>query len=314
MGNSRSTPQDWATASSTFATQSQQQIFTTTASNVADTGLLPTRFTVRESRDSTSNPNSTPIIIACDTTGSLGHLATELVRKGMATLFTEILNRRPVSDPHLLAMGIGDVKSDRAPVQATQFESSVVILDQLPKVYIEGNGGGDGCESYPAAWYFAAFRTSTDCTEVRGDKGFLFTIGDEMPDRVLKAAHIKQFFGDAAERDITAQELLDAASRSYHVFHLMVEQTSTFKYNATNTRAAWRELLGERAISLTDSSKMAEVIVSILEVITGNKTAGDVSKTWSGDTAVVVSQAIGQLTQGSGSVTTSSAGSVVRFD
>ena len=77
----------------------------------------------------------------------------------------EILARKPVSDPHILCMGIGDVLCDQAPLQVTQFEADIRIAEQLEKLWLEKGGGGNSCESYNLPWYFAAMHTAIDCFE-----------------------------------------------------------------------------------------------------------------------------------------------------
>src|ERR1700750_3317689 len=66
--------------------------------------LDPNGVKVRESRDSADNPKSTPITVALDVTGSMGQLADVIARKGLGTLFQGILDRKPVTDPHLMFM------------------------------------------------------------------------------------------------------------------------------------------------------------------------------------------------------------------
>ena len=62
----------------------------------------PRKIQLRESRDSTDNPHSTPIILALDVTGSMGMIADKLAREGLGTLVEQILARKPVSDPHIM--------------------------------------------------------------------------------------------------------------------------------------------------------------------------------------------------------------------
>jgi hypothetical protein len=58
--------------------------------------------------------------------------------------------------------------------------------------------------------------------------------------------------------------------------------------------ARWTDLLGENVLRLSDHTKLAEVIVSAIEVIQG-RDVGSVAKSWSGSTAVVVSHALRNL-------------------
>src|SRR5437764_374731 len=102
--------------------------------------LDPTQFRIRESRSSTINPKPTPVIVALDVTGSMGRVV-EAMRKGLGLLFEQIIERRPVTDPHVLAMAVGDFECDGAPVQATQFEADpVTIGKQIEDLYLERGG------------------------------------------------------------------------------------------------------------------------------------------------------------------------------
>ena len=267
--------------------QARQQIFT--QSGLHD-DLNPLKIAVRESVDSAANPNSTPIILAVDETGSMGVLAEVIIKKGLGTIMEEIYERKPVTDPHILCMGIGDAFSDRAPIQVTQFEASIVLADQVKNIYLEGNGGGNGGESYLLAHYFAAFKTKCDAQVKRKRKGYLFTIGDEAPHPKLTRDQVKTFIGDDVEADLSAKDLLGVLSPNWEVFHLIVKPS----YPEAVTK--WVELLGERAIQVADHEKLAEVIVSTMQVIEGHD-ADKVIKSWSGDTSLVVQKAVGGLTK-----------------
>lgn len=262
--------------------------------------LDPKGVAIRESRDSEFNPESNAIIVAVDVTGSMGMLADTIARKGLGTLFEEILSRKPVSDPHLMFMAIGDVACDSAPLQASQFEADDKIIGQLTDIYIEHGGGGNLTESYNLPWYFAAFHTSIDCMEKRGKKGYLFTLGDEEAPTPLSEADIEKVLGYKPQQVLSNEELLELVGRSYHVFHLMVEEGSHMRGGRTpQVKSTWANLLGQRAILLSDYTKLSEVIVSLVEVTEG-RDAADVAASWSGDTSLVVGKAVQDLTTASG--------------
>jgi hypothetical protein len=228
--------------------------------------LDPLGMKIRESRDSPDNPQSTAIIVALDVTGSMGMLADTIARQGLGVLFNRLYDERPIADPHVMFMGVGDAHSDQAPLQVSQFEADNRIVEQLTQLWLEHGGGGNNSESYHLPWYFAAQHTSIDCFEKRGKKGYLFTVGDEQTPGKLLASQIRQFVGDRVERDLTPAELLAMARESYHVFHIIIEEGSYARSQLPQVRKAWRDLMGENALSLKDHTKLAEGIVSIIEM------------------------------------------------
>ena len=287
MGYSRWNAADYSTYSSTVATKSTAQIFT---SNRIDESLDPKHITVRESRDSAQNPTATPIIIASDVTGSMGMISDHIVRSGLGTLVGEIINRQPVQDPQICCMAIGDIFYDRAPLQVTQFEPDVGITSQLEKMFLEGGGGGNRSESYQLPWYFATFHTATDHNELRGEKGYLFTIGDEEVPPTLEAAQLARI-GITAQKDYTTEELYEMVSEKYHTFHIIVEQGNHMHYRPTQVRESWKALMGDHAIQLSDYTKLSEVVVSVIQINEGADRHA-VINSWDAATQPVVAHAV----------------------
>lgn len=284
MGTSRWSPEDWDVYADRVKDTASADLF---RSKKLHDDLNPKNIVVRESCDSALNPLSTPIIVAVDETGSMGMLAETLIRNGLGILIEEIYARKPVTDPHVMCMAFGDAWTDFAPLQVTQFECDIRLADQLSKFYIEGNGGGNNFESYNLPWYFAATRTKCDAFLKRNKKGYLFTVGDEPPAPKLLAEHVKRIFGGGLQRDISTRDLLTMASKTWNIFHIIIEEGSFYRSSPDKTRRAWRDLLGEGAITLEDHTKLAELIVSILEVQEGNDLAS-VAESWQGSTALTI--------------------------
>ena len=236
-------------------------------SNQINEALDPNGVMLRESCDSDDNPESNAIIIGLDVTGSMGSIAHEIAKEGLGTLIEGILERKPVVDPHILIAAIGDVMCDNSPLQISQFEADERIIQQLTDIYVEGGGGGNNTESYDLPWYFAGTRTAIDCFTKRNQKGYLFTVGDEMPPAGLKAKDIKRVFGTDDQKDYTAAELLALAEEKYHVFHLIVEEGSYCRGSQrSRVIASWRQLMGSRAIPLLNYKHMSEVILACIEI------------------------------------------------
>jgi len=195
-----------------------------------------------------------------------------------------------------MLMGVGDVRvGDKAPLQVTQFEADIRIAEQLQKIYLEGGGGGNSFESYHLPWYFAATHTSIDCFEKRGKKGYLFTIGDECAPDNLRPDEIEKVVGDKVQSTLSAQELLDMASRTYEVYHIIIKQGSYARHSLDKVLNSWNDLLGQRAISLEDHQYLGEIITSIIQMNEGENKESIISS-WDGKTKDVVSVAVNGLT------------------
>lgn len=289
MGMGRFSTADWADYNARHVNgRSRSEVFGATG---MDPRFDPAKFGYRESRDSDFNPLSTPIILAADVTGSMGMIAHELMRNGLVTLTSEIYDRRPVTDPHIMVAAIGDATCDRAPLQATQFEADISLASQIRGLWLEGGGGGNDGESYSAAHLLAALKTTTDAFEKRGRKGYLFTIGDEPILNGLSGRDITRIFGTEGPRQgLDARQCLELAQRYYDVFHIVIrEGYASMRMN--KVLETWEPLLPGRTFVLEDYRRLAELVVSIIEINEGSD-ADDVAASWGGDAGNVVAKAV----------------------
>jgi hypothetical protein len=266
MGGGTFDPGKYRAFASATVGKSTDEIYTSRGMNKL---LDPKGVKIRESRDSVDNPKSTPLIVGIDVTGSMGMIADALARKALGTLFTGVLDRKPISDPHVMFMAIGDANCDRAPLQVSQFEADNRVVEQLAQIYLEGGGGGNNFESYNLPWYFAAFHTVHDSMEKRGKRGYLFTVGDEEVPAALTKEQIKKFIGDDVQTNFETRDLLEAAQRSYDVYHIIIEEGSHASAYLNRTVDGWTNLLGQHVIRLADHTKLSETIVSCIEVAEG---------------------------------------------
>ena len=290
MGMGRFNTADWANYNARHVDgRSRDEVF---GARGMDPRFDPARFAVRESRDSDFNPLSTPIILATDVTGSMGMIAHELMRNGLVTLTSEIYDRRPVTDPHILVAAVGDAFTDNAPLQATQFEADISLASQIRSLWLEGNGGGNDGESYSAAHLFAAWKTASDAFDKRRRKGYLFTIGDEPIHDGLSGGQIANIFGTEERRGLTARQCLDLAQQRYDVFHIVIREgyAST---QMSRVLGSWEALLPGRTYVLEDYRRIAELVVSIIEINEGGN-AEDVASSWDTGAQSVVAKAIGR--------------------
>jgi hypothetical protein len=239
-----------------YHTKSKDDIFVQNKKREIHESMEPSKALLREARDSEVHPQSLPIIVGLDVTGSMGHIPHHLVKDGLPNM-VETMVQKGVKSPAILFLGIGDHETDSAPLQVGQFESGDEELDLwLTRTWLEGRGGANSGESYLLAWYFASKHTAIDSLEKRGQKGFLFTIGDEPCLDTLPTRAIEEIMGTGSQVNYSAKDLLEAAKEKYHVFHLHIMEGSNGNYSL----GYWEKLLGQHCIQVDDHTEVGKVI------------------------------------------------------
>lgn len=245
----------------TVTTDTMHTVFEQVAKRKIHESMDPKTIKIREARDSSTHPNTIPIIFCLDLTGSMRSIPVHLIKEGLPKLMSNLM-QKGIADPALLFMGIGDHECDQAPLQVGQFESGDLELDTwLTRTWPEGGGGGNAGESYLLAWYFAANHTVTDAWEKRGEKGFLFTVGDEptlksLPKNVLKSLMEES----SAQSSLDYKDLLKAAQEKYNVYHLHVLEGSA----GERSLKSWQDLLGQNCIAVENHEDIANIMVDIV--------------------------------------------------
>ena len=242
-------------------------------SNSVSEKFNPRNINMRESRDSEDSPESTPIIIAFDDTASMGYLATEIAQNSLNKTVTEIYEKNPVTNPHVMCAAYGNA-GDLGPLQVTQFEADIRIVEQLLDLWIVLCGRGDSGD--PLIWYFAAKHTSIDSWEKRGKKGFLFTIGDDTIKSPINRFDVAEIFGDEdCRKDLSPVDALEMAKEKYHVFHIVTQPLNAKVY------PTWRKLLPD-STALVDNQNIGNlymVIISLMQMVNG-KAKEEVINQW----------------------------------
>lgn len=213
---------------------------------------------MREARDSTDHPNSVPIAVFFDVTGSMASYPRALQDK-LPDLLAHLLNRIP--DPQILMGAIGDANGDRAPLQVAQFESDNRIDEQLRNTYLEGRGGGGptsegGHESYELAFYFLARHTDHDALNLRGRKGYAFIIGDEMGYDKVNPDQVLEYVGAGTQDDLSMRDVVVETQDKYEVYFVAINNA----YRPKNEQY-WKGLVGDdHYLTLDDPNEIVQII------------------------------------------------------
>lgn len=247
---------------------SNQEIFKSTH---LDKALDPYEVT-RECCDSEEHPNTLPVILALDVTGSMGQAAVKVAQK-LNAIMTNLYEDKSLGDIEFCIMGIGDLACDNTPIQISQFESDIRIAEQLDKVYFEFGGGGNTYESYTAAWYMGSRHCDLDCWK-RGKKGIIITLGDECPNPYLPASALKRATGDNLQGDIETPTLYEEVKDKFEIYHISVDDSeSSYSYHKRwGLDEKWTDLLGDNY----KISTMENLGKTITDIITNNTESNSV--------------------------------------
>ena len=274
MGNARWSDADYTSyaKSTNYRSASRDEVF----SHRIDEKLDPRNVKVgkgdrvglqlRESIISDANPDPTPIILGLDVTGSMRDVVEQIAKDELPKMMTEIHARSVVSDPHVMFMGLDDVHCQgHGALQVSYFEPDLKIIEQLRKLWLVGNGGGNGSESYDLAWYFAGRYTYLENFEKTGKPGFLFTFGDEpFPVETNSVRELQTIFGPGEYEPTSPLACLKMAQHKFQVFHVSIEKGG---YDLSG----WDKHLGNNHLRLParDVSHLAEVVLATMQIAGG---------------------------------------------
>jgi hypothetical protein len=242
----------------------------------------PAKVSLRHSKSGPFNEfkDVTTVLIGLDVTGSMGKIPKSLLAGKLGSLMDDLLAvfNRPTENLQISFAGLGDAKTDNAPLQVTHFESDNRFVQQLQKLWLESGGGGNGAENYNLLWWYAGNKTELSYVEKENRKGILITIGDDNVHPSLTASEIRSFLEPNYEGgDVSNSVMLEAARKQYDVYHITITDGSSYaqdnsKRGATKSaqqKAAeakqWTDLLGKDNVVLTTSDKVAETIAEIVK-------------------------------------------------
>ena len=275
MGNSRWSDDDYRSYAKTtnYRSAPREQVFSHKVGEKLDPRNVKVGkgervgLQLRESVISDSNPDPTPIILGLDVTGSMGAVAEQIAKDELPKLMTQIHATGAVSDPHVMFMGIDDVFAQgHGALQVSYFEPDLRIVEQLRQMWLVGNGGGNGSESYDLAWYFAGRYTYSESYEKSGKKGFLFTFGDEpAPFQTVGKGQLETIFGPGQYENTAPEASLKMAQQKYNVFHIVVEHG----YSGRELKESWTRMLGTNVLFLRNTQNLTEVVLATLRIANG---------------------------------------------
>lgn len=262
MGSGSYSYSDAVTRSRSYAKQSIEKTF---SKRNIDSEMNPININYREACDSEEHPESFPIIIALDETGSMGEVPKYLIDNTLPDCMKNIM-KAGIDNPQICFMAFGDVEAcyEEAPLQVGQFESSDELMEKwLRKIYLEGKGLGNNGEDPHMCWYFAANHIKTDAWDKRGVKGCLITISDEPIHRMLSKNAILHYIGDECHEDLATSSIYKAVSEKWDVYHIHIEHGG-YGYGVKSwIIPSWSPYIGDNLI-ISDKEHVGDSIARIV--------------------------------------------------
>lgn len=243
---------------------------------------------VIESRDNPEHPNSIPILLGLDQTGSMGSVP-RVIQTKLKEVFSLLNLRGYVEDPQISIAAYGDTYADpiRTTVQISAFESDNRIDENLDNLLLYGNGGSNNGETMSGIWYMMS-KVESDAWEKRGKKGYAFFVADEISFD-LTPEQVKGFCGDAQPTaPLTVKELAASLQETWEVFILLINNRV-----AKNQRSEkfYSDLFGiDHVLVVEDPDVIAETITLTIGVNEGtidlDEGEDDLRKTGANEVAI----------------------------
>jgi len=215
---------------------------------------------IRECLDSAEHPNTVPVVVCFDETGSMGDGPRLLVDKLHA--LKGITLRAGLPDVQLLFGAYGDAQNDEAaPCQIGQFESGLEMEEWLNNLYLEHQGGGNNGETAGLFLYYMANFTRLDSLEKRGKKGYLFITGDEVSLPYVTKQEIKRYIDEDVQDDIPVAQVIADALKSFDIYMLLVNNSSA---KHQGSQAFWTKHLGADNVIVMESLEHVSEMISMI--------------------------------------------------
>ena len=221
---------------------------------------------IRESLDVPGKAPATPILVFLDVTGSMSSFPGQVISE-LHKLGKMVAEKGVVTDPQFCFAAIGDAYSDRVAIQVGEFEADDELAEKhLANIYLEGGGGGTSQESYDLALYFAAHQTRTSA-ETRGEKGFMFIIGDEGFYPAVKAEQVQHLLGGDLQSDVPTKQVIREAMEKWHVF--LIRPDGVGHYGNHTIQAQWEDALEPQHVMSASLDNILALISGTISIVSG---------------------------------------------
>ncbi len=197
--------------------------------------------------------SKSPVVIACDVTGSMGEWPAVIFSK---LPYLELEGKEYLGKTMEISFAaVGDVYSDKYPLQTRPFTSGTDLKTRLEELVIEGNGGGQTCESYDlCALYYAR---KVEMQKATRNPIFIF-IGDEGLYDFVDKDHAERYTNISLEKRLSSKQVMEELKKKYSVYVVRKPyDNSGDQMSSTDRRiqSQWEEYLGADHVTILPSAE-----------------------------------------------------------
>lgn len=212
---------------------------------------------------SLSTKSKSPLVIACDVTGSMGDWPATIFSK---LPYLELEGKEYLGETMEISFAaIGDVYSDDYPLQVRKFTKGTDLKKQLKQLVIEGNGGGQQKESYDLCALYYARKVEMP----NANRPIFVFIGDEGLYDFVDKRSAENWAGVKLEGRTSSATAIEELKKKYEVYCIRkpydVGRGDTMSAADKVIQAQWESLLGADHVSiLPEAGRVVDVVFGIL--------------------------------------------------
>lgn len=207
-----------------------------------------------------------PIAMFFDVTGSMGNFPKTYLDKVKMFNGQLILNGY-TKKPGISCAAIGDAISDQAPLQVCDFVSGDDLLDWFRRLWLEGEGGPYGMESYELMFWYYMYHVTFIGNKI---KPIIVAVVDEQFYPTIKRSLVWKYIGkDQMLEEVNTIEFFQEVRKKFDVHIIIKKHFRT----SDKTIALWKEAFGARAVSVfTVERAFTDIALGIVALTTQKRT------------------------------------------
>ncbi|MFC1639013.1 hypothetical protein ACFL26_01950 [Patescibacteria group bacterium] len=206
-----------------------------------------------------------PIVFPFDDTGSMGTLPKVIVDK-MPMICGQVAEMQILDDPVISVATFGDDGNrEPASIQVGDFTQLRNADSWFQRLWLVGNGGGNGIESYELAMYYYAYM----CDIPNAETPIFILTGDEGFYAKLPRNRLDRLFGRKFKRNkaTTARQVFADLDRKFKGNVFIVRKRYS---DESRVMRQWTNLMGRSRIALLGEDKaIGDVALGVIALASG---------------------------------------------